>query len=264
LPAKPPKSHAARHPPGNGDRGPVRPKIGTILESKEPQRRSLTEYRRFVREHYDGFPGALTTFTGMLTGHELLAGQLFRPGGFEVRGCKRILDAACGNGRYTRFLLKHADRDAVITAFDYSRRMLHRARKRLHTPRVHHVTADLIRLPFPDGYFDAIVCGWVLEHLLDPRPGLRELARVLAPGGKVLILTTEDTFNGAVCSRLWHCRTYNRTALRGQCRESGLDWHRELWFTRVHAFFHLGGIVAELCRHLNSEPKLDLSAATSS
>ena len=51
--------------------------------------------------------------TGIITGHEALAGRLLRPGGFDVRGCKHILDAGCGNGRYTRFLLEQADPDAV-------------------------------------------------------------------------------------------------------------------------------------------------------
>src|SRR5436853_564870 len=74
-----------------------------------------TTYRGFIRDHYDGFAGALTAVTGFLTGHEALAGRLIRPGAFDVRGCKRILDAGCGNGRYSRFLLEQADQDAVVT-----------------------------------------------------------------------------------------------------------------------------------------------------
>jgi len=218
------------------------------LESKDPQRRSYADYRRFIRDHYDGLPGKLTALTGKVTGHEALAGRLINPDAFDVRGCKRILDAGCGNGRYTHFLLKQADPDALITGFDYSQKMLHRARERLRSGRASQVAADLTHLPYADASFDAVVCGWVLEHLPDPRPGLRELARVLRPGGKLLLLATEDTLTGAMCSRLWHCRTYNRAQLRQVCEVCGLHWERELWFSKMHAWLHLGGIIVELQR----------------
>src|SRR5207302_8329413 len=147
-----------------------------------------------------------------------------------------------------KFLLRAADPDAQLTAFDYSQQMLKRARKRLGNERATHIAADLTRLPYADSTFDAVVCGWVLEHLPDPRPGLSELARVLQVGGKLLLLATEDTFTGAWCSRLWHCRTYNRARLREVCRQCGLAWHRELWFSRLHAALRLGGIIVELHR----------------
>jgi SAM-dependent methyltransferase len=230
--------------PGTPARGGLR----GALESPEPQRRPFADYRRFIQHHYDGLPGALTAVTGLLTGHEALAGRLIARGGFDVRGCKRILDAGCGNGRYTRFLLREADPDALITSFDYSQQMLQRARKRLPGDRASQVAADLTRLPYADGSFEAIVCGWVLEHLPEPRPGLHELARVLRPGGKLLLLSTEDTLTGAVCSRLWHCRTYNREELRRVCGECGLRWERELWFSKLHERFRLGGIIVELRR----------------
>ncbi len=220
----------------------------SVIESKQQQRRSFADYRRFVQKHYDGFPGALTAVTGVITGHEALAGRLIRPGAFDVRGCKHILDAGCGNGRYSAFLLKHADADARLTSFDYSQRMLARARKRLKSERVTHVAADLTRLPYADRSFDAIVCGWVLEHLPDPRSGLRELARVLQPGGKLLLLSTEDTFTGAWCSRLWHCRTYNREHVKQVAQECGLQWEREMWFSPVHRLLRLGGLIVKLRR----------------
>jgi ubiquinone/menaquinone biosynthesis C-methylase UbiE len=216
------------------------------IESAAPRKKPIHEYKRFIRNHYDGLAGKLTGFTGMITGHEALAGQVFKPKAFDLRGSKRILDAACGNGRYSRFILKQADRDALITAFDLSPGMLRRARRRLGVSRVTFASADLSRLPYASGGFDAIVCGWVLEHLPDPRPGLRELARVLRPGGKLLLMTTEDTMAGSFCSRMWHCRTYNRHELARFCEEAGLQWTRPLYFSKLHRLFRLGGIIVEL------------------
>lgn len=236
--------------PPSSEPSPTTPRRGlqAALESAEPRRRSFGDYRRFIQNHYDGLPGALTAVTGFVTGHEALAGRLIRPAAFDVRGARRILDAACGNGRYSRFLLRHADPDAKLTTFDLSPRMLQRARARLRSDRVTYAVADLTRLPYGAGSFDAAVCGWVIEHLPDPRPGLRELARVLAPGGKLLLLSTEDTLTGAMCSRLWHCRTYNRAELRSACAECGLRWEREMWFSPLHRALGLGGIIVELRR----------------
>jgi SAM-dependent methyltransferase len=210
--------------------------------------KSFLNYRRFIQRHYDGPAGALTSVTGLLTGHEALAGRLIRPRGFDVRGCRHILDAGCGNGRYSRFLLKHAGPEARITAFDLSPKMLARARRRLASDRVTFAVADLTRLPYADAAFDAAVCGWVLEHLPDPRLGLRELARVLRPGGRMLLLTTEDNLTGRWCGRLWHCRTYRRDDLRAACAECGLSWGRELFFSPLHARLRFGGVIVELHR----------------
>ena len=216
------------------------------IESKHPGSRSFDDYRSYVRKHYDGLPGAMLAVTGFITGHEMLAGRLIHPRAFDIRGCKRILDAGCGDGRHSRFLLRQADADAMITGFDYSRQMLQRARRRLKSTRPTYLAADLTRLPYADDSFDAIVCSWVLEHLPDPRPGLREMSRVLRVGGKLLLMVTEDTLTGAFCSRLWHCRTHNRVELRAIAKECGLGWHREMWFSRLHARARLGGIIVEL------------------
>src|SRR5437868_14755773 len=104
--------------------------IGAI-ESKKVTRQPFREYRKFIRGHYDGLAGKLTGFTGLVTGHEALAGRLIGPRAFDIRGCKHILDAGCGNGRYTRFLLREADADADITCFDLSPRTRRRSRPRL-------------------------------------------------------------------------------------------------------------------------------------
>jgi ubiquinone/menaquinone biosynthesis C-methylase UbiE len=222
--------------------------LKNAIESKKPQKLSFLDYRRYVENHYDGLAGKLTVVSGLLTGHEALAGRLIRPAAFNVAGCKHILDAGCGNGRYTRYLVRDADKDAVITGFDLSQGMLGRAKKRVGSDRVTFVSADLTHLPYPDSYFDAVVCGWVLEHLPDPRPGLRELARVMKSGGKLLLLVTEDTLAGSMCSRMWHCRTHNRADLERICGECGLRLQKELWFSWLHRMLRLGGIIVELRR----------------
>ena len=223
--------------------------LAGVFESKKIRQQNYTDYRRCVQHQYDGFQGSLTRLTGIITGHAALARRLFGPRAFDVRNCKNILDAACGDGRYTRLLLRRADPDAFITSFDLSQGMLQRAARSLPKGRVSHVAADITKLPYPDSCFDAIVCGWVLEHLPDPRLGLRELARVLKPAtGKILLMVTEDTLAGSLCSRLWNCRTHNRQELRRICLECGLQWDRPLWFSRLHKLFRMGGIIVELHR----------------
>jgi ubiquinone/menaquinone biosynthesis C-methylase UbiE len=229
-------------------KNPVTIALQQAIESSRPRRQTYAEYRSFIQHHYDGLAGKLTSLSGLFTGHSILAGQVLKPSAFDLRGCKRILDAGCGNGRHCKVILRRADPDASLHAFDLSQRMLKRARRRFKTDRIRFIAADLTRLPYADAEFDAIVCGWVLEHLPDPRPGLAELARILQPGGKMLLMTTEDTFAGAMSSNLWHCRTYNRRELRRCCEESGLVWRRPLYFTDLHRFLKLGGIIVELRR----------------
>ena len=143
-------------------------------------------------------------------------------------------------------LVKHSPSDCEIVATDLSTKMLERTKKRIDDPRINFVTADLLKLPFEDGTFDVATCGWVLEYLPDPEPGLRELSRVVRPGGRILLQCTENTVFGAMSSRLWKCRTFQRDELEVECRRAGLSWERELWFTRMHRLLRLGGIIVEV------------------
>src|SRR4051794_10235691 len=123
-------------------KNPVKKAIQDALESKQYRAKSFNDYRRFIQTHYDGVAGKLPRIPGLLSGHEALAGQVFKPKAFALHGCKRILDAGCGDGRYPRHILKRSDADAFITAFDLSQRMLKRAARRLKTGRVRHLSAD--------------------------------------------------------------------------------------------------------------------------
>ncbi|WP_329251135.1 class I SAM-dependent methyltransferase [Streptomyces sp. NBC_01478] len=92
------------------------------------------------------------------------------------------LDAACGTGRHTAYLhgLGHH-----VTGVDASPDMLARARERL--PDVDFHEADLHRLPLPDNAVDTVVCALAVSHVPELAPVLREFARVLRPGGHLVL-----------------------------------------------------------------------------
>ena len=184
----------------------------------------------------------------LLSGHLALGDRLLREHRFDLRGAKQILDVGSGAGQIAKHLLKYADTDSRLTCFDLSFEMLRRARHRLKNDAPSHLVADLTRLPFANDSFDCVTCGYVLEHLPEARSGLTELARVMRPGAKMLLLTTEDNFSGVWTSRLWCCRTYNRQDLYNTCQDLGLTWNKELWFSRMHRVFRAGGICVEIVK----------------
>jgi ubiquinone/menaquinone biosynthesis C-methylase UbiE len=201
-----------------------------------------------VREVYSGPQGAVLKTASILSLHTLLGDRLLKERKFDLRGAKRILDVGSGAGQLVKPVLKYADPDARLVCFDLSFQMLRRARNRLKSSIPQSLVADLTRLPFADASFDCVTCGFVLEHLPDARLGLAELARVMVPGGRMLLLTTEDSYAGAWTSRMWYCRTYNRRELMATCNELGLIWKQELWYTRVHKLLRAGGICVEIQR----------------
>jgi len=219
------------------------------------QRQSLDNYPTSVRRLYDGPHGAALRYSSLISLHEPLMGQLFRSGRFDVSRFQTILDVGSGAGQIIRHLLQTTPDHTRIVGFDLSAEMLRRARVRLKSHRPSFVAANMTQMPFFDECFDCITCGYVLEHLPDPQPGLTEFARVLKPGGTILLLATEDSFSGLLTSHTWRCRTFSRHELKTVCGRVGLDWRKELWFTRLHEMLKLGGILVELVKQPSqSEP----------
>jgi len=237
---KPPKP---RREPRDKKKGKA---LNKFVENDLIRRISYDEYRAKVMDVYGGPKGAILATCSLLSLHVPLGERLFRMRRFDLRGMRSILDVGSGAGQIAKHLLKYADPGAQITCIDLSRQMLIRARQRLKSRAPAFVTADLSFLPFADESFDGITCGYVLEHLPEPQMGLAELARVMRPGGRMFLLTTEDNFSGAWTSRLWCCRTYNRRELMNLCESLGLRWKNELWFTRVHRAIRAGGICVEI------------------
>lgn len=92
------------------------------------------------------------------------------------------LDAACGTGRHAAYLASLGHR---VTGIDSTTAMLELARA--NVPAAHFQTADLTAIPLSDGEMDIAVCTLALTHCSDLGPPMRELARVVRPGGHVVI-----------------------------------------------------------------------------
>jgi demethylmenaquinone methyltransferase / 2-methoxy-6-polyprenyl-1,4-benzoquinol methylase len=100
-----------------------------------------------------------------------------------VRPADRVLDACCGTGDLAVAASKAGGR---VTGLDFSERMLERARRK--APALEWVQGDLLALPFDESSFDAATVGFGIRNVEEVEAGLRELRRVLRPGGRLAVL----------------------------------------------------------------------------
>jgi demethylmenaquinone methyltransferase/2-methoxy-6-polyprenyl-1,4-benzoquinol methylase len=102
---------------------------------------------------------------------------------------QRVLDVATGTGMVAAELLARAD--CSVVGLDQSAEMLAAARARFATvarSRVELIEGQAEALPFPDASFDALTFTYLLRYVDDPAATMRELARVVRPGGRVASL----------------------------------------------------------------------------
>jgi 2-polyprenyl-3-methyl-5-hydroxy-6-metoxy-1,4-benzoquinol methylase len=148
----------------------------------------------------------------------------------------RLLDAGCGTGRFSAVA---AGRGARVTSLDVGERLLAKVAEKCDSERV---VGSVERLPFGDGSFDVVLCSEVVEHLRSPRDGVRELARVLAPGGR-LVLTTPN--------RGWLPALLLASALRMRPYEGIENW---VWPRALRRWVGDAGLVVERFGGFNALP----------
>src|SRR5215216_353939 len=102
-----------------------------------------------------------------------------RPGG-------RALDVACGTGDLAIELARRVGPSGTVVGSDFSEAMLERARAK--SSGVRWEWANALELPYADGEFDAATVGFGARNFSDLDRGLAEMARVVRPGGRVVVL----------------------------------------------------------------------------
>jgi len=108
----------------------------------------------------------------------------------HLRPGRTVLDCGCGAGSITADLARVTGPGTVV-GVDRSEEQLARARERTPEGAVRYVRADAAALPFPDDAFDVAFGHALLEHVPDPGRVLAEIARVVAPGGVVVVASPD-------------------------------------------------------------------------
>ena len=138
-----------------------------------------------VANDYDSFAEAYAAESES----NLINGYYVRPAVLDLAGevaGRRILDVGCGAGPLLESL---RDRGSVVTGVEPSARMLELARQRLgEGVALHQGGLGGEPLPFAGGAFDDVIVCLVLHYLRDWKAPLAELRRVLAPGGRVIVV----------------------------------------------------------------------------
>jgi demethylmenaquinone methyltransferase / 2-methoxy-6-polyprenyl-1,4-benzoquinol methylase len=158
-----------------------------------PDKKTATEseHARRVREMFAGIANRYDLLNHLLSGNtdkrwrKLVAKRLHEV--LSIEGA-RILDVACGTGDLSLALASKTG--ARVVGTDFCRPMLEIAAQKAKTnvTEIPFVEGDALRLPFRDNSFDAVTIAFGLRNLASVETGLKELWRVLKPGGRAAIL----------------------------------------------------------------------------
>jgi ubiquinone/menaquinone biosynthesis C-methylase UbiE len=102
---------------------------------------------------------------------------------------RRVLELACGRGDFATWCVSRPTPPALLVAGDLSGAALRIARGRIGAAATAFFQADAEAIALGSATFDTVICCETLEHLHEPRAALKELARVLRPGGRLFLTT---------------------------------------------------------------------------
>lgn len=95
----------------------------------------------------------------------------------------KVLEAGCGSGRFTEILLREG---AKVYSFDYSHAVDANFENNMPNENLTLFQGDIRKIPFPENYFDVVICLGVLQHTPSSKESIKELNRVTKKGGKIV------------------------------------------------------------------------------
>jgi ubiquinone/menaquinone biosynthesis C-methylase UbiE len=184
-----------------------------------PRDRDVAAFAERAEGYEDGWRGRLHHEISDRTAQLALA---------QVPAPHRVLDVGCGTGYLLRQLAARAPDAVELVGVDAAAPMVRVAQESTADPRARFHAAAAEHLPGPDSVFDLVVSTTSFDHWADQQAGLRECARVMAPGGRLVLV---DQFSPLylptlVGSRRGKART-RRRAMRLLTRAGfqSLEWH---------------------------------------
>ncbi|MGN8647076.1 demethylmenaquinone methyltransferase [Gracilibacillus sp. HCP3S3_G5_1] len=124
----------------------------------------------------------------------------------QVQPGAKALDVCCGTGDWTFSLSEAVGESGAVIGLDFSQNMLSVAKERQtdhHVQNLQFIHGNAMDLPFEDNYFDYVTIGFGLRNVPDYLQTLKEMYRVVKPGGIVVCLETSQP-TGAVFRKLYY------------------------------------------------------------
>jgi demethylmenaquinone methyltransferase / 2-methoxy-6-polyprenyl-1,4-benzoquinol methylase len=203
------------HPPSDADAVAANDFAPTedFAAGGSPRKREALELFRELPRHYDLLSSALSFGQDPRWRRALVRALAPAPGA-------RVLDVATGTGMVTAELL--ARTDCTVLGIDQSAQMLAAARRRFAgNARVELLEGEAEALPFADHSFDALTFTYLLRYVDDPPATMRELARVVRPGGRVASL---EFYVPPWRPAYWAWRFYTAVGLPTLGRLASREW----------------------------------------
>jgi SAM-dependent methyltransferase len=141
-----------------------------------------------------------------------------------LSGGERVLDVGCGPGNFTRGFAEAAG-DGMVVGLDASETMLAAATRATPQTNVAYVRGDACALPFAAASFEAVCCFGALHLFEPPMRALEDMLRVLAPSGRLALMTTcanSKALGGALARRYGGMVMFGRGEITGALERHAL------------------------------------------